>query len=312
MYKVNWLEGYYTLHCYKRIIGRKDSTEVIHELQEIIRHKDEIDTLKMDFTECSFISPASIGLICSVLKLLQKTEELNSIDIIESRYDINSYMSRMNLFSELGIDRVERFRRHNPNGRFIPLTKVESEENFRIIQDIMDMIEANFALSRELFLCLDWCFNEIVDNIEVHASSPIDGYVIGQNYQHRLEITIIDCGISIPSRMRESEEYEFLSDEETLEYAIQQGVSSAIGQGNGLYYSSRFIENNQGRMIIHSNRARMRVEGGESYSEILDLNWPGTVVHLEINKNSSVDPEYIFEESIPIDIQDRLDGFELW
>ena len=82
--------------------------------------------------------------------------------------------------------------------------------------------------------------------------------------------------------------------------------------GNGLYHTTRFIELNDGKLMIYSGNKKLIIENNEK--EIRDIPYfNGTIVSLQIEMDNEVRLEDIFGENIPVSVDEAEDMvFDLW
>lgn len=149
-------------------------------------------------------------------------------------------------------------------------------------------------------------FGEIFNNIRDHANE-ITGCIFAQHYpnKEKLIISISDFGVGIPSTIRR--EYPNLSDEECLEKAIEEGVSSKStpkNRGAGLITLLQNVVINYGGTVqIRSYSGVLSVSRNKSNEFVLYSNrtrrkYPGTFI------------EIIFNTSNFIDLNDNEEEFE--
>jgi hypothetical protein len=127
------------------------------------------------------------------------------------------------------------------------------------VNTVMDkLLESLTGFSRENLAAIEWSLNEISDNVIVHSQSPVGGLVQMSTQRRRqmVELVICDPGIGIPSSLRPARS-DLQSDSEALYYAIQEGVTSGAGQGNGLFGSFQICRISGGYFDVHSGFARL-------------------------------------------------------
>ena len=121
---------------------------------------------------------------------LARTSEGRRIEIYGSE-DVRRYLSRMDLFDLLGIQYEESFRRHDERGRFLPVSTIANADSvFATTNAICDLVLQQFENARDFLPAMEWCVNEVIDNVRLHAEAGSPGAVCAQFYpkQHRLDV----------------------------------------------------------------------------------------------------------------------------
>lgn len=216
----------------------------------------------------------------------------------------NTYVQRINFYQELGVPYTEDFTRRDPHGRFVEITHFNDDNSEVVVDDVMRVIRDNYQLDPSLLGCLNYCLWEMIDNVQIHAISPIDGFVVVQNYPQRneLRIAILDAGRGIYESLLENPQYINISPAEALEYCVQEHVTNGRGMGRGLYDTVRFMSENRGDFQIYSggNFLSLDIWGSTVINNC--SYWQGTLIYSRINTNISVDPIQVFGDNIPTSV----------
>ncbi|WP_218917127.1 hypothetical protein [Alicyclobacillus acidocaldarius] len=224
------------------------------------------------------------------------------------------YLSRVNFFQILNIPYEERFRRHDEQGRFIPLTHFTREEEvYGFSRRASQVLKTQGAIIDNIIPIVDYSLNEILGNVFIHARSPYGAiaFVMTRPKLNITEICIADSGLGIPNTLRQNPRYSHLSDLECLEKSLEFGVTGGNGQGNGLYHVRRFIEENRGVFKIYSPRGMLCMNNG-NISVCEKHRWQGTLLHMEINRLQFVNVERVYgKDHIPTDVLDYMMD-DLW
>lgn len=146
-----------------------------------------------------------------------------------------------------------------------------------------------------VLLALEWCLNEILDNVFQHALVP-SGYFMFQVQQerHRLSFSAADQGIGIFHSFSKSR-YRPSSPTDAITLALRRGVTSNMEcQGNGLWGASEIITQNRGQMTISSgggaiyyNRQSGVIKSFETV-QVLDQELPGTTVDVQLDASQPI------------------------
>ncbi|NMC98849.1 MAG: hypothetical protein GYA62_03905, partial [Bacteroidales bacterium] len=246
-------------------------------------------TLKIDLrTSKKMIYPEYLAILIAVVKYLDSNAcftKITYIAPIEERK--KNYISRMNFFKEIGIEVAEPFNRHDSTGKFIEITHFNSENNCTISAEIVKILRKNLEIETSVLSLLEYCFNEIIDNVDVHACSPIDGYTAVQNYtdNRELRLIVIDTGKGIYETLINNGESihhgKCSNNAEALLLSIGKGITNGKGQGNGLFRTVEFIKNNKGELILYSGPDFICVNGDE-LRVFSGPFWQGTLLFMKI------------------------------
>lgn len=272
---------------------------------------EDVINLKIKIPE--HVYPQYLTIIVGIVKYLRSKNVIVEVSI--NNLFNNNYVKRINFYRELEVDCDESFCRKDSRGRFLEITRFDNENNIDITNEIMDIIRGQYDVDDSVMRCLNYCFFEMIDNVQNHAYSPIDGYTVVQNYKNEqiLRICILDSGIGIHKSLTHREsKYTDLTQEKALEYCIKEEVTSGNGMGNGLFHTNQFILENKGKLNIYSGDYYLNVDNGKV--DICECPyWQGSLIYIEINKNNNVDLKSIFGDNIPttvLEMDECLD--DLW
>lgn len=151
---------------------------------------------------------------------------------------------------------------------------------------------------------LEWCLNEVMDNVLQHAETS-HGYVMGQIHQQtqRIAICIYDHGRGIYNSLKNSK-YLPNNAVDAITIALQEGVTrdKAVGQGNGMWGLHNIVYANSGSLNITSGSGYFGMSGG-------DPKTSSSVPFLSRENNcTTVDFQIDFKKTISI--PDALGGHE--
>ena len=285
-------------------------------LEDIIKNFNKINNIKEEYeiniVLYKYVLPESLCLIVS----LYKYKKYHGYNLCVKISGENSYAERLDFHKQMDITNKENFNRLDSTGKFIEITKFNSDNNVDLVNSMMRIFRDNMDIDREVLKCMNYCLFEVVDNVDNHAKSPIDGYLAAQRYPNKGELRLIfsDCGIGIKKSLTEGKNKEYVgaTEEEALNYCIKEFVTNGNGRGNGLYHTSRFIQCNGGTLTIYSGGKKIVVRDQEKY--VADIPYfNGTIVTLLINMNNTVILEDIFGENLPTSVTEMDDCIdELW
>lgn len=227
---------------------------------------------------------------------------------------INEYLQRINFYTELGIDIEEKFKRHNRKESLLEICNVNDKNSIQVVDGIMRILQKSTSLDQNVLSCLNYCFWEMIDNIQEHAKSKIGGYVVVQNYpkKNNLEIDLVDTGRGIRASLSENAKFADISEAEALQESIKEGMTRGTGRGNGLFHTTNFVKENDGTFWMHSGNHMLEVVKGRVKTFEVPF-WDGTAIHLRVKTNNDVLLENIFGDEKPITVEEYNESINgLW
>lgn len=135
----------------------------------------------------------------------------------------------------------------------------------------------------------------IIESIyEIYANATMHGktdyvYSCGEykDESHILEMTIVDCGVTIPQNVNnylKANKAESLSDCEAIIWAFEKGnTTKNIPGGLGLAILKDFIKLNNGAIQMISGIGMIEIQGDKVEHFLLDEEFPGTIVNMKFN-----------------------------
>jgi hypothetical protein len=184
---------------------------------------------------------------------------------LPERYE---FLQRMDFFKIIGLQMRERFRRHEPSGRFVPVREVGVSREVQVAAaDIVDTLRVD---DREAANILRHCIGEVIDNVFVHANSPTNATICAQHFPNgrRTQVGIVDTGIGFRASFASSPVYGEidLSDRDAITLGLAPYVTSkplalemyGSGYGRlgvGLFIVSSVLDQVGGRIQIASGAA---------------------------------------------------------
>ena len=153
------------------------------------------------------------------------------------------------------------------------------------------MVLYQFDNAAQFLPAMEWCTNEIIDNVRIHSAASTPGMVCAQYYPNlnRLDIAVVDMGIGIKESLSES--YDCSNDSEAITTALQRGVTrnKEVGQGNGLAGSQEILRLNGGSFTIWSGQALYRLHNSEQIGKFAEIpRVAGTGVFLQLDTQHNV------------------------
>ena len=261
---------------------------LIHALAENGALKEEWERTDIDFPPRCFIDQAAIALLCEWALYHRQQGR-----VVGFYGDDNAlhYLSRLDVFQHAGFDYAERFKRHGEAGRFIPARLIQSEEDvFDASNAVCDLVLRQFDHAREFLPAMEWAVYEVIDNIRLHAETPVPGVLTAQYYptKHRLDIAIVDAGRGIMASLSQSQQ--LWSHGDAISKAIQRGVTrdDSVGQGNGMAGASEIVRKNGGELHVWTGDANFTIRKGRDRGFKPIAQIPGTGIFLRLDTRRPV------------------------
>ena len=280
------------------------------------------EKITFDLSKLKFVTPSGLCYLIASIQTLTNIIGKENFDIImPNNNSTNNYLTRMNFLETLGLKDDNYINKNDCSNRLIELQKISMTDrcDWQITENLTNVLESQLPVNNQGILkAVSYAIGEIVDNTLRHSQSPIGGYICAQTYpnKNKLEICIIDCGIGIVESLKVENDVhkekisKFKSDSEFIQYSIEKGVTSKTQQkfgetghsGEGLFFTSEFIKENNGRMKVISDNGMLLIDSkvGIQLSET-QHHWQGTIVMLEFNLDVPVIVKDIFDREIPLD-----------
>ena len=238
------------------------------------------EKITFDLSKLKFVTPSGLCyLIASIQTLTNIIGKENFEIIMPNNNSTNNYLTRMNFLETLGLKDDNYINKNDCSNRLIELQKISMTDrcDWQITENLTNVLESQLPVNNQGILkAVSYAIGEIVDNTLRHSQSPIGGYICAQTYpnKNKLEICIIDCGIGIVESLKVENDVhkekisKFKSDSEFIQYSIEKGVTSKTQQkfgetghsGEGLFFTSEFIKENNGRMKVISDNGMLLID----------------------------------------------------
>ncbi len=243
------------------------------------------------------LHPVVLAMVAS-LGLTVKPENI-LIEKLEAKS--RHYLERMGLFKLLGLKSDIIITEHEPAGRFIPLSRINSSEE--LSHFIVDMVPL-LHLKPDQAEPIKYVVSELVRNVFEHSYSKEGAIICAQFYKksNTIRIGIVDSGIGIKKSIGAS--YITGSDMEAIKLALTPGITgttSRIGgtefnAGAGLFFIKSIAKSARDFFILYSGNAMYKLlksgtnprlyidplKDRHSKNENLPY-WKGTIVGIDIS-----------------------------
>lgn len=277
------------------VLPRKISVNTVDSILDPIIGVDmkcKGEEVLFNFKEVEFIEPTGVTVLTNLFEWLKKQNVKTFF--IRNRKENSSKYNReaMEYLEDSGFFKMYGFPEYSDGGGYIretmlPLKKIE-------YKNYIQWNETEFVNWLQMQTCRHSPFThvqvavqEIFNNISNH--SKVDtGCVFAQYYPKlkKINISFSDFGIGIPNSVRLLNKN--LSDEELLEYAVKEGVSTQSVPGNrgaGLWNIVRNLTNeNIGTVHIRSNFGKIWYNNKEvSAKRSSKTYYPGTFFEIQLD-----------------------------
>ena len=252
----------------------------ISELYHTMSEQDDKNLL-IDFSKCKFADGNLASALGAILdKLLAKgfTIKLLTPPVKQVR----KVFSRNHFFRAWEVKTLTEERENYIDYRKFPSNDSAS---FKVYIDEGLIHKQKFPKHTEL------AAQHIIESIyEIYANAAMHGqtshvYSCGEYKEdsHTLEMTIVDCGITIPINVSNFLQ-DSISDCDAIKWAFKEGNTTKNNTGGlGLAILKDFIKMNKGAIQVVSGRGMIEIQGDNVEQFLLNKGFPGTIVNMKFN-----------------------------
>jgi hypothetical protein len=249
-----------------------------------------LDGLLLDNRGHEWIEPIGLVAVCASVRHL-RAGCVAECQVNFAHPEQASYMQRMDLFREIGVEVPEEFRRWESEGRFVELTPIERYED---VDTVASRIIESFPDDRELRIFAHYTLTELLNNAFQHAQSATVPVVCAQRWSARGvgQVAIADCGVGLKWSLEKNPIFRpIASHQEAITIALQPWTTGNVrppegqprylhNRGLGLYMVSRLAEAVGGQMVLISGDAYLySAPSGELRTQV--RGWSGTLVAVQ-------------------------------
>lgn len=240
---------------------------------------------QLDFSKCQYLGPDAISIVVAAVLQAREAGVKNEVMLPQGVPALEAFCEFSGLNHLITGSPVPKG--DHPDCVTIPI-RVQEKASFNDPDPIIRLITRFVPLSAEAEEFLRICVNEVVQNVEDHARSPI-GCVTCARFMKKVRevrVAIVDRGRGIGTTLRER-------------YPDVHGAGEALGRVLQGGYSAKSRKNNMGLGI--SNLANIVVQqmhgelfivsedgfadgkfGRQTFSRSLDMRFPGTGVFFSV------------------------------
>lgn len=289
----------------KEIKTNKEGYEAIASIYHAIMNQHD-NFIQIDFSECIRFDAnlsAAFGAILDRVIL----EKGCGIWFSRANKSVRRKLSRNNFFRAWNADINTEDREH-----YITYQKFPREKHIEFKQYIENELLKKQKFPRHTTLA----GKRITENIfEIYVNAVMHGktdfvHTCGEynNNVHTLDMTIVDCGLTIPYNVNtflHNKKLRPLDSCDAIHWAFVNGNTTKDSPGGlGLAILKQFIELNKGCLQVVSDDAFIEFNETGVYTQKLSTQFPGTIVNMKFNFDD--DKKYLMAEERNIDKKNLL------
>lgn len=168
--------------------------------------------------------------VLTMIATLSQTVKPSQLTIDEVTARSGHYLDRMGLFKILGQKSPFAIVRHEPAGRFVPLTQIKTqEEQSNFIAEMIPLLH----LKPDQADAIKYTVGELIRNVLEHALAPDGAFVAAQYYAKNniVRLGICDTGIGIRQSIRQS--WPAKTDLNAIHLALTPGITGTTKREGG-------------------------------------------------------------------------------
>lgn len=251
--------------------------------------------LSIDMTKVEFIDPAGMVSLSNIIQWSKKNKSVEITFVVDDRTQNDKNRSAMEYLSDCGFfanfGEPAIFKHPQLRSTTLALKEVETHQAFQWKQlELMSWLRKQTHRQNE-FSSIGVAIDEIFNNISDHSKENI-GCIFGQFYPktNQIVISISDFGVGIPQTIRQKFGLK-LTDDELIEYALKEGVSSQSvpqNRGAGLANIMRTLTRDGiSTVTIISNCGMIELSDNQVVNrKLFQKSYPGTFFELKIDASN--------------------------
>lgn len=235
----------------------------------------------LDFSGCTWFDANMSAPLGAVLARI--TDELNDVNVKNLPVAVQDILSKNEFLHPFKIDPVpdahgtvvpyRRFRLDD--GRYFA-AYVHKYTNGKGIPNMTTMLRRKFNEG----------IGELFSNAVIHSESRLGVFSCGQFYPKKkcFDFCLADSGSGFQGAIKKAFDLN-VDSVRAMQHCLREGFTTKKTEpgGLGLKLLKKFIELNQGRIVIVSNQAYYEFSKGSEVFQALDQPFPGTCINIEID-----------------------------
>ena len=239
------------------------------------------DHVTLDFSACTGITQAVMLPVMPIVTTCRERRGIRFDLVLPSDKALSRLFKNTNWAHHIDPAAFE------PNvyqGGHVPALRFEDDGSSgqdAILARVMELILRNLDTSRDTLKAVEWSLGEIMENVPVHAESPVGGFVQATAFSegNAVEFVVADGGMGIAASMGAADDGTALAD------AITEGVTRdpQRNAGNGLFGSYQVAVLSGGAFELRSGRGVLWRSGdGDLRTVRATAPYPGTSVRCRV------------------------------
>lgn len=239
------------------------------------------DRLELDLSACNWLDANMAAPLGAVLATI--SDALNDVSVVNVPEKIRTILRKNEFLKHFGDSQIP-----DSYGTAMPYRRVDLNDE-RYFAAYLGKYTQNkgipkmtSALQRRFFESI----GELYANAMMHSQSKLGVFVCGQYFpkKHCFDFCISDAGDGFEGSILRAFDIE-VDSIRAMKFCLTEGNTTKKHEpgGLGLKLLQRFIELNQGRIVIVSKGAYYEYSNGKDAFLRLDSPFPGTCINIEIN-----------------------------
>ena len=237
--------------------------------------------LTLDFSTCTGITQAVMLPLIPIVTTCRERRGIRFDLVLPSDEALSRLFVNTNWAHHID---PEAFEPNVYRGGHVPALRFEDDGAYgqdAILARVMELILRNLETSRDTLKAVEWSLGEIMENVPIHAESPVGGFVQATAFSdgNAVEFVVADGGVGIAESMGAGD------DESALTDAITEGVTRdpQRNAGNGLFGSYQVAVLSGGAFELRSGKGVLWRSGDGDLNTVQSTApYPGTSVRCRI------------------------------
>lgn len=249
------------------------------------------DRLRLDARCCERFEPAGVTAVAAAL-VDRTLSRLPPASIVPPRDpEVHHYLEEVGFYDFFGP--VDNIRARTCRSETQALkARCLTVRNLQYVEDVATLLVQRVGgVAEDAAHSVQLCLTELLDNVIEHARSPVGAVMHARWYRYagNVRISVADLGVGIPESLRRVPDYSNQADVDLVRRVVEVGgMTSRLNRsgGLGLKHLSELASIRQGRMLVLSGKARVRV-GADGTSSHGIPGFPGTLVEIDIRPTTA-------------------------
>jgi hypothetical protein len=232
----------------------------------------------LDLSGCRYFGPDAVAIIAALYRRAWATGSLAAVPL-PSEPKVAAFCAYSGLARLCWLKSAPNT--DHPSNETVPLQFVQGS-SWNDADPIIRLVHRHLALDAVSEDSLRTCLNELLQNIEDHAESPVGGVFCARYVSTRKEIrvAVADAGIGVGTSLRKR--FPAMDDRQALTAVLRGGFTAKSRDrnlGQGVFNVSRMVHNAGGQFSLISGQASAHVgDGRHVAAQAVAWKYPGTVV----------------------------------